>query len=479
YSIDAAVNVKETSIQKRGKNIIDIVITDTVLANLSLSITDADMNNEPAENTIVSDFLLKGDIKGYIHNPAYYFANNTDPALPANLDLVMLTNGWRRYNWADMLVQKMPVAKFPADAYLGVYGQIGNEAMNKMEKNEHINLIVQTVDSTNSFYSLVPEKTGFLQQRGLVFYDSAKVYFTFNKTKLLNKQMTFSNSNLLYAQPRVINNYTAFLLPDTAGTSYNGNTSLFKYYADNNGLKTFNEEKTLQGVVVKTGSGRNWQNDPLVKLDERYAGGLFAGGATAFSIDVLHDEKAWTKMDIFTYMRGVMPGLIIGTFNIAGGRSLDYGGRPVLVYIDEQEMTSSDLERFRPEDIAYIKLIPRFIGRGPDPGGGSMNPALSVYTKKGDDLIDRRPKETDLNMVKVAGYSAIKEFYSPDYSKTNTTSGVDARTTLLWLPYILTDANNRKVPVTFYNNDFTKKMRIVLEGINEEGKMIRVEKIIE
>jgi len=301
----------------------------------------------------------------------------------------------------------------------------------------------------------------------------------FNKSKLLNKQIAFSNSNFLRPQANSLSDFKNYLSPDTSGTNFNNNTSLFKYYAQNDGVKPFNEEKTLQGVVVKTGASRNWQNDPLVKLDEKYTNGLFTGGATAFSVDVLHDEKAWTKIDIFNYIRSTMPGLMIGGFNLDGGRSLTYGDRPVLVYIDEQEMTSTDIDRLRIEDIAYIKLIPRFIGRGPDPGGGSMNPALSIYTKKGDDMIDRRPKETDLNMVKVSGYSPIKEFYSPDYAHANTGSGTDARTTLLWVPYILTDANNRKIPITFYNNDFTKKMRIVLEGINEEGKMVRIEKIVE
>jgi len=47
------------------------------------------------------------------------------------------------------------------------------------------------------------------------------------------------------------------------------------------------------------------------------------------------------------------------------------------------------------------------------------------------------------------------------------------------VPYILTNAANRKVPISFYNNDFTKKFRVVLEGINADGKMIRIEKIIE
>ena len=141
-------------------------------------------------------------------------------------------------------------------------------------------------------------------------------------------------------------------------------------------------------------------------------------------------------------------------------------------------MSTVEMESLSMDDIAYIKLIPKYFGKGTEDGVGYA-PAISIYRKKGDDAIDRRPKESDLNMVKLAGYSPIKEFYSPDYSQSNTNSGTDARTTLLWLPYILTDANNRKVPISFYNNDFTKKMRIVLEGINEEGKMIRIEKIVE
>ena len=479
YTINAAINTNAISTQKRGKNNVEVLVADTIPANMSLSISDADMNYEAAENTIVSDFLLKGDVKGYVHNPAYYFTSNTDAGLKNKLDLVMLTSGWRRYNWADMMMKKVPAVTVHQDDYLGVYGQIGKEAMDKMEKGEQVNLIIKTIDSTNSFYSVLPDKSGYLKQNRLVFYDSARIYFTFNKSKLLNKQMSFSRSNFTLNQPLFISNYKNFILPDTAGTVYNEKSTLFKYYKDNDAITRFNEERTLQGVVVKAGAGRNWQNDPMVKLQERYVTGMFSGSANSFSMDVLNDEKAWTKFDFYSYIRGMVPGLTIGNYNLASGRSLTYAGLPVLVYIDEHEMTTNDLENLSLTQIALIKMIPNFMGRGADPGGRAMNPAISVYTRKGDDLIDRRPKETDLNMVKVSGYTAYKQFYSPDYSKSNTQSGTDARTTLLWMPYILTDKDNRKIPVTFYNNDFTKKMRLVLEGVDEDGKMIRIEKIIE
>lgn len=479
FSINSTVTVEEISTQKRGKNLLEILVADTIPSNLSLSISDADMNSEKAGNNIFTDMLLKGDVRGYVHNPSYYFSNNTDASVKAQLDLVMLTHGWRRYNWADMQAQKMPAIKFPPDEYLGIYGQVSKEAMEKIEKDEQVNLIIKTIDSTNNFYTVHPDKNGLLKQTGLVFYDSAKIYFSFNKTRNYNNQIVFSKFNFTYPASYSINNYSNFLLPDTAGTSFKPNLSLFQYYSSNNGIRKFNDDKTLQAVVVKTGGGRNWKNDPLVKMDEKYASGVFTGGALGYSFDVVHDEKSWTKPDIYSYIRNAIPGLMIGSYNLASGRPLIYRDKAVLIYIDEHEMTTSDLENLSLFQVAYIKLIPNFMGRGPEAGATGINPALSVYTKKGDDLIDRRPTDKDLGSVKIAGYSPIKEFYSPDYSQSNVITGTDARTTLLWLPYIFTDASNRKVPVVFYNNDFTKKFRIVLEGVNEDGKMVHIEKIIE
>ncbi len=479
FLINASLNTQEISTTKRGKNSIEIFVADSIPTNMSLSISDADMNNGASENTIFSDLLLKSEIKGYVHNPAFYFTNNTDIALKRKLDLVMLTHGWRRYNWADMMVQKMPVLTMPADNYLGIYGQISEQALSKIGKDEMVNLIVKTADSTNTFYSILPDKTGYLKQHGLVFYDSARVYFTFNKSKTLNNQMAFSKSNFTLQQPLSINNYSNFLLPDTVSTLFNHNALLFNYYKSNKGNYLFNTEKTMKGVVVKSGGWNNWQNDPMVKLDERYTTGMFTGGATGYAFDVLHDEKAWTKLDIFNYLLGTNPILKVNL--ISGGKqflvSSPHGLVEPLIFINESLQDNSILQTLSMDEIAYIKIIPRYFAMKND--NEDIITALSIYLKKGDDLIDKRPGVTDLNMVKVAGYSPKKEFYAPDYAENNTAAGIDARTTLLWMPYILTDKVNRKVSVIFHNNDFTKKMRMVLEGINDEGKMIRIEKIIE
>ncbi len=484
FTINAGLFIKETGLQKRGKNMVEILVADTLTANMSLSISDADMNNEISENTIVSDFLLKGDVKGYIHNPAYYFTGNADAVLKAKLDLVMLTHGWRRYNWNNMRVQQMPSVNYPADGYLSVYGRIGMRLMDKIGKDETVNLIIKTKDSSNYFYSIKPDKNGILKHTGLIFYDTAMVYFSFNKNKKLNSQIAFGNSNFTNMQPVTFNNGSFLRINEN--DTIKKNAALFTYYTENNSFKKNSKEITLKTVEVNTRKRKNlryWNNEGVAAIEKKYATGDFRGfkrdykgnNNYIYGIDVLHDVTADLNLNIAEYIVKRVPWLIIGS----GPYGLRFIWDTEDIYLDGVKSDWEELMQIKLRLIAYIKFFEITPVKSDTPKIGRRGGGLAVYTQKGRDLIERNPTEKDIGLVYVAGYTPLKEFYEPDYSENNTNAGTDARTTLLWLPYILTDKANRKVPLTFYNNDFTKRIRVVLEGINEEGKMIHIEKIIE
>ena len=73
----------------------------------------------------------------------------------------------------------------------------------------------------------------------------------------------------------------------------------------------------------------------------------------------------------------------------------------------------------------------------------------------------------------------MKQFYSPDYSNTQDEITSDLRSTLYWNPFVFTDATKTKLKIEFYNNDISKAMRVVIEGVNEYGKLIRIEKVVQ
>ncbi|MEI8075221.1 MAG: hypothetical protein WCH78_10770, partial [Bacteroidota bacterium] len=97
YEFFPAVQLINKRLVKRGKNTIEVIVPDTVLSNLSISITDAGLYNDNSSN-IFSQLFLSDELKGNIYNPAHYFEKDTDE-INEQLDLVMMTHGWRRYKW--------------------------------------------------------------------------------------------------------------------------------------------------------------------------------------------------------------------------------------------------------------------------------------------------------------------------------------------------------------------------------------------
>ena len=173
-------------------------------------------------------------------------------------------------------------------------------------------------------------------------------------------------------------------------------------------------------------------------------------------------------------MQGRVAGLQIN--GTGSNASLQWRGSTPALFLNEMQTDVSQLSSVSVNDVAYIKVLrPPFMGAV----GGGAGGAIAVYTKKGGDVKPEPGK--GLNKGIVVGYSTPKEFYSPNYKDLSGSSEVaaDYRTTLYWNPAILTDATRKKVRLEFYNNDITKAFRIVLEGVNEFGKMVRVEKVVQ
>src|SRR5690606_20016124 len=82
-------------------------------------------------------------------------------------------------------------------------------------------------------------------------------------------------------------------------------------------------------------------------------------------------------------------------------------------------------------------------------------------------------------VIPYKGYTIIKEFYSPDYQVSNPSEDKnDNRLTLHWEPNVIVNDINPGIPVRFYNNDRTKRFKIIVEGITYDGKLLMIEKMI-
>src|SRR5690606_35143196 len=229
-------------------------------------------------------------------------------------------------------------------------------------------------------------------------------------------------------------------------------------------------EKKVQELETVTVSARAKSKETL--LDEEYTSGLFkSGNARIFAVE--DDVLAMGSMTVLNYLQGRVPGLQI---LVAGGGQANMswrGGVPAL-YLNEMQSDVQIVQSIPMSDVALIKVFPPpFFGGGSSGSGG----AIAVYTKKGKEV---QGDFKGLDFAKIPGYSPVKQFYSPDYSTYDIEhSQPDLRSTLYWNPFIVTDKNNKRIILNFYNNDVTKRFRIVIEGISEDGRLTRIEKIFE
>ena len=88
-----------------------------------ISVRDAgDYGTQYADN-LLTDFLLTSDLKGFIHNPSYYF-ESADKQHLRNLDLLCMVQGWERYDWEYMTDNKTFVETRRLEKGLSLNGMI-------------------------------------------------------------------------------------------------------------------------------------------------------------------------------------------------------------------------------------------------------------------------------------------------------------------------------------------------------------------
>ncbi len=474
FTPEIAVQMK--GLARRAKNSLVIDVPDTMRSNLSLSVTDATADGEfPGDDNIISRLLVTGELRGYVHNPAYYFSGTAD-SLMSHLDLVMLTHGWRRFKWDNVAKGITPVIKNPEQNYLSIKVDVLGIDPYKISKDESLLVLLSKKGSGGPGLNpiSVPHLSGSkFGLAGMVFFDTVSLYYQFSVNRALSSQAAVTFNNGLYK---------GFRMSKPLNSSFEGWTAEDSAYLRRNRYYVQEIERTtpINGQKVTelaAATVKAHVKSDKEKLDERYASGMFSGGdATVF--DLVNDPLASAMMDIFMYLQGKVAGLQITPGQGPGGvPALSWRGGTPTLYLNEMQVDAQQLQSTPVSDIAMVKVFRPGSGVGFGGGGGGT---IAVYTKKGGDDNRVDPNAKGLDKVLLLGYSSPKEFYSPNYLENSALNeSSDLRTTLFWKPYVLTDKDNKHVIVDFFNNDITKKMRVVLEGFNEDGKLTRVEKIIQ
>jgi hypothetical protein len=431
------------NLNKRARNEISVEIPDSLTTNLSVSVTDGGLGEDSSYN-IYSDLLLSGDLRGAVGDAASLLDNNNAHAAN-HLNLVLLTHGWRRFNWEAVVSGKLPTLKYLHDAdFLTLKGEIRATAA-ALDGEDSVALLLISKDRKKHVLNLPVNADGKFNQRGLYFYDSVQIAYRFNHPAKLNSETEF-------------NLYADLLPPLTPARASESGYAWMK-------VPEVVLEKELGGNIVETNS----YAVPSDAMSYIFSPGT--SGAKGNSETVTHYLTT-----MFADLR--FPATLKDRERGTGeARLAAYSaGNPaarnnVNISFDGVPVGMDDLKSMSMREVLFIKFVPRTNPKG--------LPTLAIsgrQTQEQNSIL-----ESKTGFAVITGYTPVREFYAPRYAaadKVSDYAASDFRTTLYWNPQLKLDRSHRKVKLVFYNNDVSNKFRVVIEGMNQEGKLTRIEELI-
>jgi hypothetical protein len=288
----------------------------------------------------------------------------------------MLTNGWRRFDWDKIKAGILPTLKYPAEKdFLKITGKVLGVKSISSAAPLILNLIIAGKDSSKNFMFIPVQKDGSFEDKGVFFYDTARIFYGFNGNSKLTDitQVQFENGLLRQTAKSIQYPHRDPLVNRSDSLSY----SRMNYFLDQQEqLKKRMAAATLQEVIVKS-KIKTISN--LQVLEQKYTSGLFSGG-DGYSFDLSEDPFAMSAIDILTYLQGKVAGLMIS--GSGSQASLSWRGSVPDLFVNEMKSGIDMVQAVSVSDIAFVKVFrPPFFG---SMGGGSGG-AIAIYTRKGSD----------------------------------------------------------------------------------------------
>lgn len=414
--------------------------------------------DENAETTILTSLLLTADLKGYVEKPNYYFANMTNETR-SNLDALMLTQGYRRFVWKQLLSDNpnQSNANKPERSFV-ISGTVKMKADGTPVANTQVTLLPSaggTVKSTTT------DAEGKFSFPDMIFETGTRfVIKTDSRSGKKAVAITLDKSA-----------GSAIIDPENpVESAYNGNADILASLKNNNNTVTTasNDSRVYLKGNVETNIPRQSTNYRSSNL-----GG--PGHADQVISGDLIKNASLLSTGLNGLARGVdfinqVPYLKAGAV-VTGGRTVN---EPMLLVVDGVIMGSagSNFDAINPALIETVEILKgsNTAIYGVEGGAG----VIVITTRQGlsdNDIISQEMSPGIFSVTPIGFYKA-REFYSPQYNVTDGSKLPDNRTTIFWKPNIVTD-NDGNAAMAFYNADGAGTYRVVIEGIDVNGNIGR------
>lgn len=431
--------------------------TAPVEASLSVAVIDEAKvpNNDDAEVSILTSLLISSELKGYIEKANYYF-NHPSEKTASDLDVLMLTQGYRRFSYSDILTNKMPQIFVLPEQGIEITGTLRNATGMPIAKGNVRLLIPDKYYSTQT----VTNMSGEFKFSKLIIPDSTQVVLNARNNVNANSLMIMVNGSTLQGISHNLNAPDEVLNIDTTLSTYIRNTKM--QYNNSHVLK---EVQIKDQVYVKK---PGYQDYPALT-------GL------SFPDHSIDGSRLKDCPNFAMCLQTMLMGITYDNFNYYVTRDYNQGQKttPVAIFFNGMEVDYNYISSLSSPDIESVEV---FLNDGVSGINRRDNTkgVIEITTKvapKGQKITKDQfaelfpPKYIAKLMPK--GYNMSREFYSPKYNgPANVTQHADLRSTIYWNPRLATDKTGT-ASFDFFSADSKGTYKAVVEGIDADGNIGR------
>ncbi|MGO3807743.1 MAG: carboxypeptidase-like regulatory domain-containing protein, partial [Sphingobacterium sp.] len=438
---------------------INVAPKDSLVGDYSVSVIDEVKVpfNDDNDIGILSNFLLVSDLKGYVEKPNYYFNRENENRNEA-LNALLMTQGFRRFSYDDLLAEKLPKVDFFPEQGISLTGTL---RLNTGRPYPNGGLLL-SVPSRALRKDAYTDNNGRFAFENLVFSDSSKV--TVNARGNDNFRNLVINMDQSY-----------FPGIDDGNTYMNDNLQnidqQMKAYLTNskNEYRTsiLIDEVEVTGIQKKTVTSKEFSALSGLSMPEHRIEAERVSGCNVLTMCLS------TLLTGITYDNQTLKYYITRNYN-QGSRV------PVQFFLNGMPIDEPSLNSIQPAEIEAIEIFLR-----DDLGTVSRmyqnDGVVSIMTKKDDtkkqprmslaEIESMLPKTNIIEMMPL-GYVKERKFYMPKYATPESKNTNDYRTTIYWNPHVTPDSTG-SVNLEYYNGDGSGKYKVIIEGQDQSGAIGR------
>ncbi len=420
--------------------------------------------NEQAENTIFTDLLLKSEISGYIEDPNYYFIDPSEKN-KADLDLLMLTQGYRRFEWKEILSNRQPIFGDQPEKGFGLSGTVKTSAGKLVAKG----VVILTSVKNRLVLDTLTDDNGRFRFENIGLTDTATI--------IINSKKANGNDNVVLEIDKP--SYPVVTKINSEGSSYvaapvalTGQQTRLAYTVWRR--DSLGHVIQLKEVIIKEHKIPPFHPDYSQVL--KYSANLNGPGNANQVLMAGDDFQKYPSLADALY--GKVHGVEIGYrppgrkaySTRAKMRHLIGPVKPMAIYLNGTQVPPDYLDLINPADVYSVEVLTSAMYLNLY-GTDATNGALIVTLKNGSEISNQVEIAPGLLRYNFRGFYKAREFYTSNYAVKQSVGTPVNRTTVFWNSKVQC-YEDKEGQCEYYNSNAMGIYAIIVEGISDHGTLV-------